>query len=84
MKYKIYRLVQPEHLQKKELDGYYMKSITRNVLEELDVIDVESIHSSMEAALFEINSKSQELKHLDLVILPTISINWEGKIVMPC
>ncbi len=83
MKYKIYRLVKPEHLQKSELDGYYMKTIKRNVLEELDTKDVEPIHDSMDSALSEIQSKSKLLTNLDLVILPTISINYDGEIVTP-
>jgi len=80
MKYIIYELIQPSHLKESVQDGYYIKTVYRNVLEELDVPKVESKHDSMESALSEINSNKELLKHLTLTVLPILSINWEGDI----
>jgi len=80
MKYIIYSLVQPEHLQKTIPDGYHYKQLVRSVLEELDETGIESKHDSMEAAVAEITKNAENLKYFKLTILPVINIDYEGKI----
>lgn len=80
MKYIIYQLVQPECLQKSELDGYYMKTITRSVLQRIDIHGVDSEHNSLELAMSEITDKCQLLKGLELTIIPIVSVRWDGTI----
>lgn len=80
MKYVIFELVQPEHLKVIEPDGYYTKTICRNVLEELDVMDVNGSHDTMESAIAEIHSKADKLKHLSVIILPVFHIFWDGEV----
>ncbi len=75
MKYVIYEMVQPSHLKEIEQDGYYQKTIYRDILQRLDVRGVEEEHDSMEQAVAEINDKKEKLKYLKLTILPTISVS---------
>ena len=78
MKYKVYKMVKPEHLQKTEPDGYYMKDITRCVLEEVDEIYGE--YYSMEEAMTAIRENAINLKYSELTILPVININFNGEV----
>jgi hypothetical protein len=80
MKYIIYEMVQPSHLKEIEPDGYYQKTIYRDVLQKLDVSDVEEEHSTMESAIAEIHNKKEQLKHLRLTIIPVLSISWDGEV----
>jgi len=80
MKYIIYEMVQPDCLKTIERDGYYPKTIDRHVLEELNIHGVQEKHPTMESAIAEINDKKDKLKHLQLTVLPVLSIDWEGEI----
>lgn len=73
-------MVTPEHLQKTVRDGYDTKTVYRNVLEKLDVSGVEEEHQSLEMAMAEIVSKKDKLKHLELTILPVVSVSWDGEV----
>ena len=74
MKYVIYELIKPEHLEKTVRVGYDIKTICRNVLEKIDVEDVEAEHDTLELALAEIESKKDKLKYCELTIIPLIYI----------
>jgi len=81
MKYIIYEMVSPEHLQKTIQEGYgSVKTLYRNVLERIDVSGVESEHETLEMAMAEIVSKKDKLKQMELTILPFISVDWDGEI----
>ena len=80
MKYIIYEMIQPSHLKEIEHDGYYQKTIYRDVLQKLDVSGVEEEHSTMESAIAEIHNKKDLLKHLQLTIIPVLSISWDGEV----
>lgn len=80
MKYIIHELVQPSHLKEIKEDGYYNKTVYRQVLERLDISGVEEVHDSIELAYAEIVSKKELLKHLKLTIIPIISIGWDLEI----
>jgi hypothetical protein len=79
IKYVIYKLSYPEHLQSKEMDGYYLKTINRAVLETLDVDHVKDEHDTMESALAEIEAHKKDLVGLSLTVLPYIntSFTWD-------
>ena len=81
MRYTIYEMIKPSHLTEVELDGYYPKSIHRDVLQKLDIHGIEEEHPTMEAAIAEINAKKDQLKNLQLTIVPVISISWDGELV---
>lgn len=81
MKYVIYEMIQPEHLQKTVYKGYGHKTVYRNVLEELDVVGVESTHPTIESAISEIIANKDKLKQLELTILPKIRIAFDGEIL---
>jgi len=80
MKYVIHELVRPSHLKEIKEDGYYTKTVYREVLERLDITGVEEVHNSMESAYAEIVSKKGLLKHFKLTIIPVISISWDLEI----
>jgi hypothetical protein len=80
MNYVIYQLVSPSHLQKKEMDGYYLRTITRSLLQELDVHGVEPVHPTMESAVEEIRKHSVVLKGMNLTVIPFIGIDYSGEI----
>ena len=80
MKYVIYKMVQPDELKEYKPDGYYSKTIYRDVLQRLDIHGVEDEHSTMESAITEIENEKDRLKHLKLTILPVITISWDGEI----
>jgi len=80
MKYTIYEMIQPSHLKEIEPDGYYQKTIYRDVLQKLDVTGVEAEHTTMESAVAEINNKKDLLKHMNLTIIPVLSISWDGEV----
>ena len=63
MKYIIYEMVKPSHLKEIEPDGYYQKTIYRDVLQKLDVSGVEEEHLTLESAISEIHNKKEKLKH---------------------
>lgn len=75
MKYKIFELVKPEHLQKTEIYGYY------NILQEMDYSSkLDELYNSPEEALSKIEENKEDLKFKTLTIIPIIEINWEGEI----
>ena len=78
MKYKIYNMVRPEHLQKTVPDGYYLKDITRYVLEEVN--EFYWGYDSIEDAMKVIRENAIKLKGYELTILPVININYNGEI----
>jgi len=80
MKYIIYELTQPNILQKMVPDGYYVKELVRNVLEELDEPMISSNHDTYDLAMREIIENKDKLKYKNLTILPIISIKWNGDI----
>lgn len=81
MEYIIYELVVIDHLHGSKDTGYGRTStIDRLVLEEVDVIGVESKHSTSESAMAEIALKKDKLKGRKLTVMPIISINWDGEI----
>ena len=81
MKYKIYELVKPEHLQKKEVDGYDLKTITRSVLQEMDYSShLDNDYSTIEEAVQAINQNIESVKYKELTILPVINVSWDGSV----
>lgn len=80
MKYIIYQLVQPEHLSRISHEGYRPAVVERTILEKLSIAGVKEEHDTMESALAEIAAKADDLKNLELTIIPVISINWDGEI----
>ena len=80
MKYVIYEMVQPSHLREIKPDGYYQKTICRDVLQILDVNGVKTEHETFEMAISEIVSKKDKLKQMQLTIIPVISISWDGEL----
>lgn len=81
MRYKIYEMVKPEHLQKIEPDGYHMKTIERVVLELPDYNSgLDGDHSSVEEANQAIIDNKENAKNRDLCILPVVSVHWDGDI----
>lgn len=73
-------MVQPSHLKEIDSDGYYPKTICRDVLQKLDVSGVEEEHSTMESAVTEIHNKKDLLKQLKLTIIPIICVSWDGEV----
>jgi hypothetical protein len=61
-------------------DGYYVKELVRNVLEELDEPMISSQHDSYDLAMQEIVKHKDKLKFKSLTILQIISVNYEGEI----
>ena len=81
MHYKIYELVKPEHLQSKEVDGYHLKTIERNVLQEMAYSShLSNDYSTIEEAVEAINKNVENVKYKDLAIIPVVSINWDGTV----
>ena len=82
MSYKIYELVKPEVLKKTEPDGYHIKTTELITLKEVDGLasGLEySYNSELEARTAIIYNKDK-LKQKDLVILPMLSVNWDGEV----
>ena len=79
MNYKIYEMVKPEHLQKKEHDGYYMKDIVRYVLEDVDEFD-QNGYDSIEDAYQVIKENATNFNCRELTILPVIKIDYKGEL----
>lgn len=81
MKYRIYILSKPEHLQKFVPDGYYMKSIERFLLEVPDYdTGINDEYTSVEEAYNAIEKNKEKVKFLQLTILPVVSIDFNGEI----
>ena len=82
MKYKIYELVKPEVLKSTEPDGYGVKTVELITLKEADswASGLEYSYSSELEAMTDIIDNKENLKHLDLVIIPIISVNWNGEL----
>lgn len=75
IQYVIYK-IEPSVLSSKEEDGYYLKDIQRCVLVEIDVRFTSSKHDSFELAMKEIERHKDELRGLNLTILPQIYIGY--------
>ena len=74
-------MVKPEHLQKTEPDGYHMKTIERVVLELPDYNSgLDDDYNSVEEANQAIINNKEKAKHMDLCILPVVSVRWDGEI----
>lgn len=80
MKYVIYEMIKPSHLKEIKEDGYYQKTIYRDVLEKLDIRGVKEEHPTMESAIAEINEKKDLLKYMQLTIIPVINIAFDGEV----
>jgi len=78
MKYKIYKMIKPEHLQKMVPDGYYMKQLDRVVLEEPDY-SFKYSYDSMEEARQAIVADAVNSDCTDFCILPVVSIDYNVK-----
>tara|TARA_R110002167_G_scaffold230431_1_gene435600 strand:+ start:783 stop:1007 length:225 start_codon:yes stop_codon:yes gene_type:complete len=72
MKYRIYELVTPEHLQGSEPDGYHMRTITRYVLEEPEAYELREDFDSMEDAFKRIEDQGES--YTDYTIHPYIRV----------
>ncbi len=81
MKHIIYEMISPEVLQKTIQDGYYLKKLERFALQKLDVPFIQEEHDSFESAMEEITKNAEKLKSMSLTILPSICIDYEGKIL---
>jgi hypothetical protein len=78
--YTIYELIKPDFLQKTEPDGYYTKTLERNVLQKLDETGVYETQETHADCMAEIVKNKEKLKYKSLTILEVININYEGKI----
>ena len=78
MKYKIYEMVRPEHLQLTVPDGYYIKTLERIILEVPSGLEYE--YGSIEEATADIVENREQLKSTELCILPIVSIDYEGNV----
>lgn len=79
MKYRIYELTYPEHLQKNVPAGYYQIDFVTCVLTEVNISGspmFENEHKSMESALAEIEKQKTNLKGKEITILPVIQIPY--------
>jgi len=77
MKYKIYILVKPSHLQTTELDGYNIKTIERVVLEVPDYYtNLDDTFISMQEANQAIIDNKEKVKYMELCILPVVSVDY--------
>lgn len=84
MKYVIYRMEHPEHLEQVVNIGYgSTRTYRRSVLEELNVDWVNIRHDSFEQAVSEIEKNVDKLKDHELTILPIINIDYLGSIIKP-
>lgn len=77
IQYVIYK-IEPSVLSSKEEDGYYLKDINRSVLIEIGDFfrRIKSKHDSFDQALMEIESHKEELRGMNLTILPQIYIGY--------
>lgn len=81
MRYKIYEMVKPEHLQKTEPDGYRIRKTERVVLELPDYTSgLNGGYISVEEANQAITDNIEYAKSRDLCILPVVSVRWDGEI----
>ena len=76
MKYVIWRVIN----QKIMSNSYSSMAIERCVLERLNELYMEDTHATMEDAVHAIQINGDKLKCMELVILPTVNVNYEGKI----
>lgn len=82
MKYKVFELIEPEMLSRTVPDGYDVKTEQGIVLQEIDLwySGLTDLHDSQLAAMATIVENKDKLKHKNLVILPVVSIDFEGNI----
>lgn len=82
MRYRIYKLTKPSHLQTTEPDGYSVKTIEKCVLEIPEYYSgIDDDFSSVEEAENAIRNNSSRLKCQDLCILPVVSVTYDGEII---
>lgn len=79
-KYVIYEISEPSVLTTIENDGYYPRSVHKQVLKQLDVRGIESEHDNENGAIHAIMDNLDKLKHLKLTIMPVYEVTWEGKL----
>ena len=77
MKYKIYSLEYPEHLQTTE---YRSESISRAVLQNVNV-GWENEFKTIEDAYKHIYDNSEQLSGYELCILPVMKIDYDGNLI---
>ena len=80
MIYTIYELIQPDLFTQTIPDGYYSKTVYKDILQKVDLNNFESEHSTIDSAISEIKKNAELLKHITLTIIPIITINLEGEI----
>ena len=80
MIYTIYELIQPDLFTQTIPDGYYSKTIYKDILQKVDLNNFESEHSSIYSAISEIQKNTERLKHMTLTVIPIFTINWAGEI----
>ena len=83
MKYRIFEVIKPDHLQKTVKDGYSLTTLHRLILEEVSFTSwkFKDTHDSLESANATIEQFCKELKRRQLIALPFWDINYEGEIV---
>lgn len=81
MKYKVYELVKPEMLKRIEHEGYDKVTKELITLEEVTYSSgLDYSYNSELEAMTDIRDNKDRLKHKDLVIMPIVSVNWNGEI----
>jgi hypothetical protein len=81
MRYKIYEMVKPLHIQKSEPDGYQLKHIDRMALEVPEYhTRLNNDYNNIEDAEKAIIENKECVKMKDLCVLPVFSIDWNGDI----
>ena len=81
MTYKIYELVKPEVLKRLVREGYSTVTKELIVLDEMGYDSgVDDCYSSEAEAHSAIINNKEELKHKDLIIMPVVSVGWDGEV----
>ena len=80
MIYTIYELIQPDLFTQTIPDGYYSKTVYKDILQKVDLNNFESEHSNIDSAISEIQKNTERLKHMTLTVIPIFTINWAGEI----
>lgn len=78
MKYVIHRLVSPQSIQRTEVISMSKMVTSRIAMEILNLQGINSVHDTMEDAIFEIEKHSMGLKNMSLTIIPVIWIDENG------
>lgn len=79
MRYKIYEIIKPEFLEKKEYEGYYLKTLERIVLQEMDYYsDLNNDFTSPEEAFNAIKKHYGKDSNTskEMLILPVVKVSY--------